>query len=194
MWENSWFLNWTIISHHCGPPPWACFRQNESNGDPPRRQNNGLSPPSTGTKRWLCREFAKVKVGHTVLSDSLRSQTVACPFPLSVGFPRQEYWRGLPFPGIFLTLGSIPHVLCLLHWQGDSWTQGQLGSCITLLEQAILLATKICPTPPSVLDFSETCCNATVWNTQVENKQKFTTSSMTSPLQQATNSSFSLWP
>lgn len=21
MWENSWFLNRTIISHHCGPPP-----------------------------------------------------------------------------------------------------------------------------------------------------------------------------
>ena len=43
----------------------------------------------------------KVKVSHTVLSDSFRSQTVACPAPLSMGFPRQEYWSGLlfPFPG-----------------------------------------------------------------------------------------------
>ena len=24
--------------------------------------------------------------------------TVARPAPLSMGFPRQEYWRGLPFP------------------------------------------------------------------------------------------------
>ena len=24
--------------------------------------------------------------------------TVACHAPLSVGFPRQEYWNGLPFP------------------------------------------------------------------------------------------------
>ena len=24
--------------------------------------------------------------------------TVACQAPLSTGFPRQEYWRGLPFP------------------------------------------------------------------------------------------------
>ena len=24
--------------------------------------------------------------------------TVACQAPLSVGFSRQEYWRGLPFP------------------------------------------------------------------------------------------------
>ena len=35
--------------------------------------------------------------------------------PLSMGFPRQEYWSGLPllFQGIFLTQGSNPH---LLHW------------------------------------------------------------------------------
>ena len=24
--------------------------------------------------------------------------TIACQPPLSMGFPRQEYWRGLPFP------------------------------------------------------------------------------------------------
>ena len=24
--------------------------------------------------------------------------TAACQVPLSVGFPRQEYWSGLPFP------------------------------------------------------------------------------------------------
>ena len=24
--------------------------------------------------------------------------TVACQVPLSTGFPRQEYWSGLPFP------------------------------------------------------------------------------------------------
>ena len=24
--------------------------------------------------------------------------TVACQAPLSMGFPRQEYWSGLPFP------------------------------------------------------------------------------------------------
>ena len=38
---------------------------------------------------------------------------------LSMGFSRQEYWSGLPFPssGIFLTQGSNLHLLCLLHWQ-----------------------------------------------------------------------------
>ena len=38
---------------------------------------------------------------------------VACQAPLSMGFPRQEYWSRLPFPslGIFLTQGSSPHLV-----------------------------------------------------------------------------------
>ena len=41
---------------------------------------------------------------------------------LSIGFSRQEYWSGLPYPppGILLTQGSNPHLLCLLHWQMGS--------------------------------------------------------------------------
>ena len=48
--------------------------------------------------------------------------TVACQAPLSVGFSRQEYWNGLPFPspGSFLTQGLNPHLLCLLYWQAGS--------------------------------------------------------------------------
>ena len=44
---------------------------------------------------------------------------VALQAPLSMGFPRQEYWSGCPFliQGIFLTQGLN---LCLLHWQADS--------------------------------------------------------------------------
>ena len=36
-----------------------------------------------------------------------------------MGFSRQEYWSGLPFPptGIFLTQGSNQHLLHLLRWQ-----------------------------------------------------------------------------
>ena len=50
------------------------------------------------------------------MSDLTVPWTVACQAPLSMGFPRQEYWSGLlcPPPGIFLTQGSNP---CLLHWQ-----------------------------------------------------------------------------
>ena len=34
----------------------------------------------------------------SVVCDFLIPWTVAHPVPLSVGFSRQEYWRGLPFP------------------------------------------------------------------------------------------------
>ena len=44
-------------------------------------------------------------VSHSVVSDSfMNSWTVACQAPLSMGFSRQEYWNGLPFP----SLGDFP--------------------------------------------------------------------------------------
>ena len=33
-----------------------------------------------------------------IVSSMLMSQTVAHQAPLSMGFPRQEYWSGFPFP------------------------------------------------------------------------------------------------
>ena len=46
---------------------------------------------------------------------------------LPMGFPRQEYWSGLPFPslGIFPTHRLNPH---LLHWQMDSLPLSHQGS------------------------------------------------------------------
>ena len=56
--------------------------------------------------------------------------TVAPQAPLSMGFPRQEYWSGLPFP----PPGDLPNpgiklrsVLCLLHWQPDFLLFSQQG-------------------------------------------------------------------
>ena len=48
--------------------------------------------------------------------------TVTCQAPLSMGFPSQEYWSGLPCPppGIFPTQGSNPHLSRLLYWQASS--------------------------------------------------------------------------
>ena len=37
-------------------------------------------------------------LSHSVTSTSATPWTVACQAPLSMGFPRQEYWSGLPFP------------------------------------------------------------------------------------------------
>ena len=37
-------------------------------------------------------------LSHSVVSDSATPWTVALQSPLSMGFPRQEHWSGLPFP------------------------------------------------------------------------------------------------
>ena len=49
---------------------------------------------------------------HQVVSDSFVTLwTVACQAPLSMGFPRQEYWSGLPFP----SAGDLPDPGWTLH-------------------------------------------------------------------------------
>ena len=53
---------------------------------------------------------------------------VACQAPLSMGFSRQEYWSGLPFPpqGIFPSQGWKPHLVHLLNckWILYCWATG----------------------------------------------------------------------
>ena len=44
-------------------------------------------------------------VTHSVMTNSAAPRTVAGQAPLSMGFSRQEYWSGLPFP----SPGDLPH-------------------------------------------------------------------------------------
>ena len=46
-----------------------------------------------------------VCVSHSVMSDFVTPWTVAHQAPLSMGFPRQEYWSGLPF----ISPGDLPN-------------------------------------------------------------------------------------
>ena len=77
-----------------------------------------------------------------VLSDSLAAPwTVALQALLSMGFPRQKYWSGLPFPplGIFLNQESN---LSFLHWQADSLSlshQGNPPVCILCSSSGVLI-------------------------------------------------------
>ena len=66
------------------------------------------------------RACALSRFGHVPLC--VTPWTVAHPAPLSMGFSRQEYWSGLPFPsqGIFPSQGSNPSLLGLLHQQAGS--------------------------------------------------------------------------
>ena len=56
------------------------------------------------------------------MSDFVTPWTVAHRAPLSMGFFRQEYWSGLPFPppGDLPNPGIKPHLLRLLLWQVGS--------------------------------------------------------------------------
>ena len=59
--------------------------------------------------------------------------TVACQAPLSMGFSRQEHWSAL-LQGIFPAHGlDPPHLLCLLHWQGDfyHWNESEICSAMS---------------------------------------------------------------
>ena len=51
-------------------------------------------------------------------------RTVALQAPLSMGFPRQEYWNcHFLLQGIFLTMGSNLHLLCLLQHLGSQYSR-----------------------------------------------------------------------
>ena len=69
----------------------------------------------------------------SVVSDSVSPWTGAHEVPLSVGFPRQEYWMGCHFllQKIFLTEGSSPSLSHLPHRQADSSPLRCLGSWFT---------------------------------------------------------------
>ena len=72
------------------------------------------------------------------LSSSLRhhgplAARVLCPW----NFPAKNTGMGRHFllQGIFLTQGSNPHFLCLLHWQADSLPLCRLGSQCNMRDQ-----------------------------------------------------------
>ena len=69
-------------------------------------------------------------LGHIQLFET--PWTAACQAALSVGFPRQEYWSGLPFPapGDLPNPGIESASLSLLHWQVGSLPLRHQGSPI----------------------------------------------------------------
>ena len=67
---------------------------------------------------------------HVRLFATLR--TVACQTPLSMGFSRQKYWNGLPFPfpGDFPNLGTEPSSPASPALQTVSLLLSHLGNCL----------------------------------------------------------------
>ena len=54
---------------------------------------------------WLNVHTCVCSVTQSCLKHFATPWTVACQAPQSMGFPRQEYWDGLPFP----TPGDLPN-------------------------------------------------------------------------------------
>ena len=63
-------------------------------------------PPSlsSSSHRFCPGLCCRAVLSHSVASDSATPRTVSCQASLSMGFCRQEYWSGLPFP----PLGDLP--------------------------------------------------------------------------------------
>ena len=90
-----------------------------------------LSSSSSSTSKLF--QWTKYCVGPHLLSRVqlfVTPWTVAHQAPLSMGFPRQEHWSGIPFPspGSLPNSGIKPISLHLLQWQADSLPLGHLGS------------------------------------------------------------------
>ena len=66
--------------------------------------------------------------------------TVAFQASLSIGFPRQEYWSGLPFPPP-RDLPNQRSNLSLLHWQVDSLPLSHLGSPSLIIREISIKTT-----------------------------------------------------
>ena len=83
-------------------------------------------------------EVLAVQLCPTLL---LLPSTVARQASVSMEFPRQEYWSGLPFlsPGYLPNEGSNP---CLLHWQVDSFTTEPPGKAMCVLMYTVHGITK----------------------------------------------------
>ena len=68
--------------------------------------------------------------------------TVAHQAPQSIGFPRQEYWNGLPWPppGDLPDPGTEPMALSLLHWQAGSLPLVPPGKPVGMVNSKVLSA------------------------------------------------------
>ena len=98
-WLGGYFINYSLISNLSDAGQVICLLN--SGFFPPiakRKKKKKISSFVKTTMKFTCCLFSHVWLFVT-------PQTVACQTPLSTGFPRQEYWSGLPFP----SLGDLPN-------------------------------------------------------------------------------------
>ena len=124
-----WATSLSCIGEGNGNPIQCSCLEISRDGGPCWAAVSGVAQSRTRLK-WLSSSSSKLLfLSHSVMFNPFVTPwIVACQAPLSMGFPRQEYWSGLPFPppGIFWSQRSNP---CLL--LGRSLLMSHLGSpCI----------------------------------------------------------------
>ena len=96
---------WTVAYH--APPSMGFSRQEYGSGlsfpSPEDLSGPGIEPGSpTLQANSLPSETQSTTVGGGLVAKSCPTLstpwTVVCQAPLPIGFSRQEYWSGLPFP------------------------------------------------------------------------------------------------
>ena len=96
--------------------------------------------------------FLLLLFSHYVVSNSFGTPwIVACQASLSMGFPRQEYWSGLPFPspGDLAQPAVEPRSSA---WQADSLLLSEVSICVRLiLFDSLLLEDSEKPPVPLLL-------------------------------------------
>ena len=86
---------------------------------------------------WFTKLLESINLCRAVLSCFSCVQlfvtlwTVALQAPLSAGFPRQEYWSGLPYALLQGILPTQESNTRLLHWQVDSLPLSHQGFIFT---------------------------------------------------------------
>ena len=92
----------SLGSHHQGPP--VSVQTSLPDLEPLQKNQSFLHRPDRATLLF----------SHSVMSNSFPSPwTIAHQAPLFMGFSRQEYWSGLPFP----SPGDLPN----MDWTWVSW-------------------------------------------------------------------------
>ena len=102
--------------------------------------------PSLAKARWHAASISE-SVSHSVMSNSVTPWTVAHQAPPSMGFSRQGYWNGLPFPspGDLPDPGIEPAFAVSPVSQADSLPAEPTGKpVVSYLSVSLLLMCALC--------------------------------------------------
>ena len=101
---------------------------------------------------YICNIICVTRVLCSVMPDSDSCERMDCspPDPLSMGFSRQEYWSGWPFP----TPGDLPHPgiepksLAPLALAGRFFTNSATREASIHIMATVKILTGLCPCSP----------------------------------------------